>query len=122
LGFYGLRSLLAAFKAPAALKPEGEAPEALAKTLLICLAFTFLNPHVYLDTVVLMGSVSVQFPGDAVLFWLGGSTGSFAFFFALGYGAVLLRPLFENPKAWQLLDGVIWLVMWAIAARLLGVL
>jgi arginine exporter protein ArgO len=53
-------------------------------------------------------------------FWLGVTSTSFAFFFSLGYGAILLRPVFENPKAWKVLDGVIGVVMWAIAWRLVA--
>lgn len=120
LAVYGLRSFLAVFKAPEALLPSEQAPVSLAKTLAICLAFTFLNPHVYLDTVVLMGTVSTKFPGEPLWFWLGATSASFAFFFSLGYGAILLRPVFENPKAWKVLDGVIGVVMWGIAWRLVA--
>ena len=85
---------------------------------LTCLAFTWLNPHVYLDTVVLLGSVSTQF-GEQVAWFAGGAmAASFVFFFALGYGARLLRPVFARPRAWQVLDFLIGCVMWGIALRL----
>lgn len=71
-------------------------------------AMTWLNPHVYLDTVVLLGSVSAQFPGRALAFAAGAMTASFTFFFGLGYGARLLAPIFARPRAWQVLDGESW--------------
>ena len=83
-------------------------------------ALTWLNPHVYLDTVVLLGSISTRYAGQEPAFALGAMTASFLFFFALGYGARLLRPLFARPAAWRVMDGVIALVMWAIAAGLLA--
>jgi len=84
----------------------------------MCLALTWLNPHVYLDTVILLGSISTQF-ADQAYFALGAISASWLFFFALGYGARVLIPVFENPKAWQFLDGIIALVMWGIAVSLL---
>ena len=83
-----------------------------------CLALTWLNPHVYLDTVVLLGSISTQYPGQGLAFGLGATTASFLFFFSLGYGARYLRPLFARPTAWRVLDGLIALVMAAIAVNL----
>ncbi|GLQ12120.1 amino acid transporter [Devosia yakushimensis] len=120
LALYGARSLWAALRTNDALSvaAAGE-PSSLAATLLACIAFTWLNPHVYLDTVVLLGTISTQFPGQELWFALGATTGSFAFFFALGYGATLLRPLFANPVAWRILETIIALVMWGIAAKLL---
>jgi L-lysine exporter family protein LysE/ArgO len=90
----------------------------LGATLATLLALTWLNPHVYLDTVVLIGSVSAQYP-DRLSFGLGAVTSSFVFFFSLGYGARLLAPLFARPRAWQVLDVLIGVVMWAIAAKLI---
>ncbi|WP_044558851.1 LysE/ArgO family amino acid transporter, partial [Azospirillum sp. B4] len=89
-------------------------------TLLPCLAITGLNPHVYLDTVVLLGAVSTQFAGDKPSFAAGAISGSFLFFFSLGYGATRLRPLFARPLAWRVLEGAIALVMWAIAFKLVA--
>lgn len=118
LAFYGLRSLRAALGGNAALKPEGEVEESLAAALFTCLALTWLNPHVYLDTVVLLGSISTQYPGQGLAFGLGATTASFLFFFSLGYGARYLRPLFARPAAWRILDGLIALVMGSIAISL----
>ena len=87
--------------------------------MLACLALTWLNPHVYLDTVVLLGTISTRFAGDRDAFAAGAVTGSFLFFFALGYGAAWLRPVFANPTAWRILEAVIAVVMWSIAAKLL---
>lgn len=95
------------------------APARVWPVVATCLALTWLNPHVYLDTVVLLGSVAGTH-GDA-RWWFGGGAvlGSLVWFTGLGYGARLLRPLFARPGAWRVLDGVIALVMAAIAASLL---
>jgi len=119
LGFYGLKSLMSAVKSRAALDvgaANGAAP--LTPTLIACLAITWLNPHVYLDTVVLLGTISTQFPGREAAFALGAMTSSFGFFFSLGYGAARLRPVFAQPAAWRILEGAIAVVMWAIAGSL----
>lgn len=116
---YGFRSFRAALRSGDALSPADAAPAALGVTLAACLALTWLNPHVYLDTVVLIGSVSTQFADGKAAFALGAMTASFAFFFSLGYGARLLRPVFARPAAWRLLEAVIGIVMWAIVASLL---
>lgn len=118
LFFYGLRSLRSAFGKAQSLAPADELAAGLGATLATCLALTWLNPHVYLDTVVLLGSISTRFPGQELYFGLGAVTASFAFFFSLGYGARLLRPLFARPLAWRVLDGAIAVVMWSIAGRL----
>ena len=118
--WYGARSLRAAFTSSESLSTAGTARTAgLGRTLLACLALTWLNPHVYLDTVVLLGTVSTQFPGESASFAAGAAAGSFLFFFALGYGARWLRPVFANPTAWRVLEGGIAVVMWGIAARLI---
>ncbi|WP_269931551.1 LysE/ArgO family amino acid transporter [Aminobacter sp. HY435] len=109
-----------------AMKPEvlqaaksGEAR--LWPAVAACLAFTFLNPHVYLDTVVLLGSLSASYEGQARLaFGLGAATASFVWFFGLGYGARLLEPVFARPSAWRVLDVVIGLVMAAIGLSLVS--
>jgi L-lysine exporter family protein LysE/ArgO len=88
--------------------------------LATCLAFTFLNPHVYLDTVVLLGSLANQRGADGRwLFWAGATTASFTWFFALALGARLLAPLFAKPTAWKILDGLVALLMLALGAGLL---
>lgn len=118
LVWYGARSLHSAFRSTAALSLATSGAATLTGTLLTCLALTWLNPHVYLDTVVLLGGISTQFPGRAIDFAAGAMSGSFLFFFALGYGAIVLRPVFTSPLAWRILEGLIAGVMWLIAARL----
>lgn len=118
--WFGARSARAALSASSALVVDDAAGRASLRSVLItCLALTWLNPHVWLDTVVLLGTVSTRFPEDETAFAAGAMTGSFLFFFALGYGATRLRPLFARPGAWRLLEAGIALVMWAIAAKLL---
>jgi len=120
LVLYGARSLRSALRSSAVLTAEAaDAPPGLARRLLACLAITWLNPHVYLDTVVLLGSIATGFPGAKAAFAAGAVAGSFLFFFALGFGAKRLRPVFARPLAWRMLEAVIALVMWAIALRLL---
>ena len=83
-------------------------------------AFTWLNPHVYLDTLGLIGAVSTDFEGVAAktAFGIGAVTSSFVFFFSLGYGARLLAPVMQSARAWQVLDLLIGVVMWALALKL----
>jgi len=115
---YGLRSLRSAWTGGAALSTEGQGVQtALWPAVLTCLAFTWLNPHVYLDTVVLLGAISAQYR-PAWVFGLGAVTASFVFFFTLGYGARLLAPIFARPRAWQVLDALIGVVMLALAVKL----
>lgn len=115
--WYGARTLLSAWRGGQAM-PTGQAAGSLRTALLTCLALTWLNPHVYLDTVVLLGAVASQY-ADRLFFALGAMTASFVFFFSLGYGARLLAPFFAKPRAWQVLDVIIGIVMWAIAVKLL---
>ena len=119
LAVYGARSFWAALRTDGTLVPAAGAGGSLAKTLAACLALTWLNPHVYLDTVVLLGSISTQYPGQGAAFATGALTASFLFFFALGYGARLLRPLFAKPSAWRVLELAVGAIMWSIAASLL---
>ena len=115
---YGLRSLQSAWRGGAVMTTEGQAAGALLPALLTCLAFTWLNPHVYLDTVVLLGAISAQYP-DPYVFGTGAVRAAFTFFFSLGYGARLLAPVFAHPRAWQVLDAGIGGVMLALAVKLL---
>jgi len=117
---YGIGRFRAGLRAGAGLSPAEAAPMGLGATLLTCLALTWLNPHVYLDTVVLLGSVSTRFEEGRGAFALGAMTASFVFFFALGYGARLLRPVFARPGAWRVMEFSMAFVMWAIAARLVA--
>lgn len=115
---YGVRSFLRAMR-PEAMRAAEDRPSRLADALATCLALTFLNPHVYLDTVLLIGSLSARHEGVTRLaYGVGATIASFAWFFALGYGASLLAPVFADNRAWRLLDIGIGIVMWAIAARL----
>lgn len=118
LFWYGARSFNAAWKGGATMTDAAPEPVGLVAALATCLVFTWANPHVYLDTVVLLGSIATQYE-DRVAFGLGAVAASFTFFFALGYGARLLGPLFARPVAWQILDVCIGCVMWAIALSLL---
>ena len=102
------------------LTPADAAPSSLREALGTCLALTYLNPHCWLDTVVVLGAVAGQLPApQRTAFGLGATAASFVWFFALGYGARLLRGVFARPAAWRWLDGAIALVMWSIAASLL---
>jgi L-lysine exporter family protein LysE/ArgO len=118
LAAYGARSLWAAWRNGGGLDPAADEPKSLGVTILTCLAFTWLNPHVYLDTVVLLGSISTGYAGQRVAFAAGAGTSSVLFFFTLGYGARLLRPLFANPRAWRVLDVFIGVTMLALAVKL----
>lgn len=115
---YGLQHALRAFKSQQGMEASSIEKHHLFNIILLCLALTWLNPHVYLDTVILLGSISTQFE-QPVYFALGAVCASWLFFFALGYGARVLIPVFANPKAWNVLDAIIAMVMWGIAISLL---
>ena len=114
---YGLLSLYSSIKVSHALSTEGQAVTSLIKALLLCVGFTWLNPHVYLDTLVLVGMVSTG-ANSKLLFASGAVSASFAFFFTLGYGARFLKPLFANPKAWNILDALVGILMLYLAWHL----
>ena len=117
LFWYGLQNALSAWRGGNFLDTGEQVKTALKPTLLTLLAITWLNPHVYLDTVVLIGSISAQYE-DRFAFGVGAVLASFTFFFTLGFGARLLSPIFAKPFSWRVLDGVIALTMWAIALSL----
>lgn len=120
LAVYGARAFRAAWRGGAALAPAGGGAAVPAgRVVATCLALTWLNPHVYLDTLVLMGAIAARYPGQGLAFWLGGAAASGLFFATLGHGARLLAPVFARPVAWRWLDGFVGAVMWAIAAALL---
>ncbi|RJX70949.1 amino acid transporter [Vibrio sinensis] len=119
LTWYGLRSLHSAYQTSHALNPIGDSHQSAIATALTCLAFTWLNPHVYLDTVVLLGSISTQYEPHKLDFALGAITASFVFFFSLGYGAKLLIPVFRHARSWKVLEAIIGLVMLFLAVSLL---
>jgi L-lysine exporter family protein LysE/ArgO len=92
----------------------------LAAALAACFAFTFLNPHVYLDTVVLLGAIANQRPDpQRWIFGAGAMSASLCWFAALGFGARFLAPLFATARAWRVLDALIALTMCSLAAMLL---
>ena len=116
---YGLIRLKAVFKSDSKLEIESSISKDLIPTLSILFILTFANPHVYLDTIVLVGSISQQFSGIyKIAFALGASLASFVFFFSLAYGAKLLMPLMQSPNSWRKLDLLIALVMFIISIRL----
>lgn len=116
---YGALRFRAALRGGAALMPAAGQTSPLAATLATCLVLTWANPHVYLDTVVLLGAISAQHAPHNWAFGAGGMAGSLVFFSALGFGARLLGPLFASPRAWVVLEVVVGLTMWAIAAALI---
>lgn len=114
---YGARSFLAAWRGGETLRASRGGVAGLTTTLLTIAALTWLNPHVWLDTVVLLGAVAAQWDNQ-LSFALGAMSGSILFFFALGYGARLLAPVFARPLSWRVLDVGVGCVMWGIAAGL----
>jgi L-lysine exporter family protein LysE/ArgO len=96
---------------PGALTPADSAPVRLAGVLATCLALTFLNPHVYLDTVILLGALANDHAQDRWLFGIGAITASAVWFTTLGFGARRLKGLFATPVTWRILDGIIAVVM-----------
>ncbi|CAP54547.1 LysE/ArgO family amino acid transporter [Gluconacetobacter diazotrophicus] len=119
LSWYGISAARRAL-APGALVTGGaEGPDTLAGTMGRAAAFTYLNPHVYLDTVLLMGAVGGALPGGArPLFVAGAATASALWFVVLGYGARLLGPVFARPAAWRVLDSMVAAVMMVMAVML----
>ena len=118
LFWYGMRSLQSALRG-GTLETDSTNKQSLSAALGATLAVTLLNPHVYLDTLVLLGSISGQFPGnERFLFGAGAMTASFTWFFALSLGAGLLAPLFRKQLAWRILDTLVFLTMWGIGLSL----
>jgi L-lysine exporter family protein LysE/ArgO len=119
--FLAVYGALAARRAlhPGRLEASGDVAAGLRRAVATCLALTFLNPHVYLDTVVLLGGLSARFAGaERVAFGVGAATASAVWFYGLGFGARLLTPIFARRAAWRVLDATIALVMWSIAISL----
>ncbi|WP_250865426.1 LysE/ArgO family amino acid transporter [Caballeronia sp. INSB1] len=117
---YGLRAFLAAWRGPGHLNAsDGDSQTAIGAACTV-LALSLLNPHVYLDTVVLLGGIGAQrgWPGNA-WFAAGAMCASVIWFTALGYGARLLEPWFEKDVSWRVLDVIVGCVMWWIAASLI---
>ena len=120
LAIYGVMALRRAWQGESGLQPTGDGVASRGRVVLACLAFTLLNPHVYLDTVVLLGSLSTHYDGDARWFFAGGAaTASVLWFLSLGYGARLLLPVFRSPLAWRVFDVAIAAFMLTLAVVLL---
>ncbi len=120
LGVYGLMAALRAWRGAAALAPGAGVESGWRRAMLTALAFTFLNPHVYLDTMVLLGTLSTRYPGLARwAFAAGACAASVLWFLSLGYGARLLLPVFRKPMAWRILDAVIATFMLVLCLLLL---
>lgn len=119
LFWYGLRAARAACN-PSAMTASDSAAAPDRKTVIAAmLAFSLLNPHVYLDTVVLLGSIGGQQAGNGRFYFaLGAMLASVIWFGSLGLGARYLTPVFSRPSAWRMLDGIIAVVMWALAVSL----
>ncbi len=119
LAVYSILSFRSAFTENHALETHVQTKGSLLKVVSVCLAFTWLNPHVYLDTVVLLGSISTQYQPDEMQFAIGAITASFVFFFSLGLGARFLSPLFSRPKSWKILEFIVGVMMATIAISLI---
>jgi L-lysine exporter family protein LysE/ArgO len=119
LFWYGLRALVRAFRPNALHAAGGSVRISLRAAMTQAAAFTLLNPHVYLDTVLLMGSIGARQPADVRVWFVGGAAvASGAWFSMLGFGARLLVPIFARPRAWQILDILVGLTMLILAALL----
>ena len=119
LAAYGWNALRRALQQNGLLANEEGDGLTWAAAMAQAAAFTLLNPHVYLDTVLLVGSIGAQQPADLqVWFVVGASSASLLWFCALGFGARWLAPLFAKPRAWQVLDILIGLTMWALSGML----
>jgi L-lysine exporter family protein LysE/ArgO len=116
LAGYGVMRLGSAMRAGDGISTDATTATTVTAVLTTAALLTFGNPHVYLDTVVLIGAVSLQFHGTLKLaYGAGAITASFVFFFMLGYGASLLAPTMQRPNAWRILDTLIALVMFVLA-------
>jgi L-lysine exporter family protein LysE/ArgO len=119
LAVYGAFALRSAMRGTNGLPTDETATGARRTLILSTLAVTFLNPHAYLDTVVLIGSIGGRFPLDQrLIFGAGAVSASILWFFTLGFGGPYLAPLFRRRSAWRLLDGLVCLMMWGIALTL----
>ena len=116
---YGLLAARRAFR-PQVMTPSDTGPARLSAVLSTCLALTFLNPHVYLDTVVLLGTLANQQGQGRWLFATGAAAASVVWFFGLGFGARRLAGLFATPATWRVLDGVIAVIMLGLGFSLIA--
>jgi L-lysine exporter family protein LysE/ArgO len=117
---YGLRALRRALTPQSLQASAGQGPITLGNAMAQAAGFTLLNPHVYLDTVLLMGSIGTRQPPDLRLWFVGGAAcASGVWFTTLGFGARLLAPIFARPSAWRVLDTLIGLTMLSLAVMLI---
>ena len=112
--WFAFRSFRSALH-PDVLLPSLQEPQAVATVVLAVLGFTFLNPHVYLDTILLVGTIGASFGDERWWFALGAAVASLVWFSGLGFGARLLSPLMARPVTWRVLDAAIGVVMLTIA-------
>jgi L-lysine exporter family protein LysE/ArgO len=120
LVWYGIRALRRALLPQSLRAAGGNEPLSLANAMAQAAGFTLLNPHVYLDTVLLMGSIGTRQPPDMRIWFVGGAAcASGVWFTTLGFGARLLAPIFARPRAWQVLDTLVGLTMLSMAVLLI---
>ena len=120
LVWYGIRALQRALLPQSLRAAAGNEPLSLANAMAQAAGFTLLNPHVYLDTVLLMGSIGTRQPADMRIWFVGGAAcASGVWFTILGFGARLLAPIFARPRAWQVLDTLVGLTMLSLAVLLI---
>ena len=113
---YGVLSLKSAFKNKLLENERDQAVQSRKKTVLLLLALSLLNPHVYLDTVILLGSIASQHPlNEQFYFTIGAIGASFIWFFSLSYGSRFLAPFLRSSLSWKIIDTGIAFVMWGIA-------
>ena len=117
---YGALRFRAALRGGAALAAAAQTPASMRRVALTALALTWLNPHVYLDTLALLGALSTQHAPQEWVFGAGAMLASLTFFGALGYGARFLAPILARPRAWVVVEILIGAIMWAIAAKLVA--
>ncbi|MEE4253084.1 MAG: LysE/ArgO family amino acid transporter [Desulfuromusa sp.] len=119
--FYGIRSFYAAFKNETLSVDKSKSlTSGFTWAIVTTFALTLLNPHVYLDTVILLGSIAGQYPEtERLSFAIGAAFASMIWFYAIGYGARILTPFFQKPSSWKILDVVIGAIMCLIAGNLL---
>ena len=118
LSWFGINALRSVFKTQKLDDTDDQATVSVKKIVLTTLGFTLLNPHVYLDTVILVGSVANQFHENRWIFGFGAMTASLLWFFGLGFGARAASGLMKKPVFWKVLDALIAAVMFSVAAVL----
>lgn len=119
LFFYGLRSLRSALRG-GCMDPSDQVERTLRAAIVTTLAVTLLNPHFYLDTIILLGGVSSQFHGESRLyFWIGAVSASTLWFISLSLGGQILAPLFKKQISWRILDSLVCATMWTIGVSLI---